>query len=1104
MLSSVPARNRDADGRPIMRQPATTGGPRGRPQRRARSVARWLALLLLAGAGLAALWIFRAPVAEWTVAWLAARNGLGPATVTVDEIGFDRVVARQLRLGRAGTVGLDRLDAAYSLAGLIAGRIDAITIRGLRIDARIEPDRLVVTAADPPLEVPLAGGGPPRLPRLPAAKIRLEDARLGLETDRGRIALTMGGSVEQDRDGPITFNVEAALQHNGERANLAWQGTARGNPDGSIAVRVVSRHRASVGSVSGEGAAVVEIERSANALSVAFDVTGTSVGGNDVRATDIVGRGTVQVRDQAVRAVKATLRVGALRAGGLDATVPRFAVSYDGAKIAAEGRLTGAAGDVALSAHGNARDAARPVALALKGVVHAAAMATLLPAPARATGRVTFDVTGEIRSPVEAAAAPPDWRRLASFVTLTGTAGADLRDLAFADKASAETVSASVDLRLADGSLRVESAAGLTATGVRLAPAMLERLPDAVREQLAGPPALISIGNAGASRFAAVLGPITNGSSIRVVGGLRARSGPRRAAAELDARIRLGDDLALHDASLAYLSVALKGLRYRGMTTDIDALLNDVNGTAENGAGYLAVTASARGALPGTKSTAQATLDLNGGLVLADRRISVTPAEDSKVAVRRFDMPGALRLAAPLTLRFGGSGSHIAAPLDGGDLGVRLRIAPVEGSFDVAGHGRTGMRIASAVATADGGAYRLVLSGGSLTGEAAPFAADGIAGRVVWGPGGKGAARLSVARVRHTGAPALIAPLTLDIEADVKRGRAEFSVRSPPGAPGAAFSVKGRYDLAKGRGTAEVGVGPVRFAPGGVQPGALSPRLAGIIKDAEGALGVAGTVELGSAGLRPSLTVSLDGLGFATEAVRVRDIEGKVMVDGLAPTTTAPDQQVSALIVLGALPPMPVTARFRLRPDGRLEIENASLDFAGGKVTTKNVVADLGALAADAAVDVADLSVERLLALLKIPELSGTGKLAGRIDVRLRGGRVTSAKGTLGGAGAGILRISDPAVLRNLAKREDTVGLAMKALANFRYESLAIDVDVGERAAGKVLVRLKGANPEVLEGYPFAFNVNLETEFGRLAELVMSGARSAEAFVGTTLGDVVR
>jgi hypothetical protein len=209
--------------------------------------------------------------------------------------------------------------------------------------------------------------------------------------------------------------------------------------------------------------------------------------------------------------------------------------------------------------------------------------------------------------------------------------------------------------------------------------------------------------------------------------------------------------------------------------------------------------------------------------------------------------------------------------------------------------------------------------------------------------------------------------------------------------------------------------------------------------------------------------------------------------------------------VIGALPPIPVTAQFQLRPDGKLVIETAVLEFAGGRLTTENLVTDPECRAAAGTVTVSDVSVEQLLALLKIPELSGTGKLAGRIAVRVADGRVASAKGTLATAGKGVLRLSDPAIMKNLAEREDTVGLAMKALANFRYDSLNIDIDVGDGgASGAVLVRLKGANPEVLEGYPFAFNINLETDFGRLAELLMGGARSAEAFIGTTLGGATR
>ena len=41
-------------------------------------------------------------------------------------------------------------------------------------------------------------------------------------------------------------------------------------------------------------------------------------------------------------------------------------------------------------------------------------------------------------------------------------------------------------------------------------------------------------------------------------------------------------------------------------------------------------------------------------------------------------------------------------------------------------------------------------------------------------------------------------------------------------------------------------------------------------------------------------------------------------------------------------------------------------------------------------------------------------------------------------------------------------------------------------------VYLKGANPAVLEGYPFVFNINLESNFDRLADLLRQGIDIAD------------
>jgi hypothetical protein len=196
-------------------------------------------------------------------------------------------------------------------------------------------------------------------------------------------------------------------------------------------------------------------------------------------------------------------------------------------------------------------------------------------------------------------------------------------------------VTASAGLTVADGTARLESLAGLTATGVRLGPAWSGRLPEVVRAQLSRGPLSILVGGENASRLAVEIRPLADGWDVRAITGMRARSGRSRITGELDSRIELDRALVPRAATLAYLSLALKGIRHRGMAADIDLLLSEAAGSIASASGRLAVTASAHGSPSGTKARIKATLDLDGTLALADGRLSLTPAAGGKAVHSR-------------------------------------------------------------------------------------------------------------------------------------------------------------------------------------------------------------------------------------------------------------------------------------------------------------------------------------------------------------------------------------------------------------------------------------------------------------------------------------
>ena len=59
----------------------------------------------------------------------------------------------------------------------------------------------------------------------------------------------------------------------------------------------------------------------------------------------------------------------------------------------------------------------------------------------------------------------------------------------------------------------------------------------------------------------------------------------------------------------------------------------------------------------------------------------------------------------------------------------------------------------------------------------------------------------------------------------------------------------------------------------------------------------------------------------------------------------------------------------------------------------------------------------------------------------------------------------------------------LQALENFRYDALKITLDGRTDGATAIGLHLKGANPDLHDGHPVEFNLNLE---GNLASLIQT------------------
>src|SRR4051812_26985606 len=134
-------------------------------RRRRRSSTR-LGLAGLAGLlALLLLWWLAVPRLVQQRAMQAIDDaGLGPARIELAWHGLATLRAAPVQLGPSAAVSIDSADLSVSPPGLAAGRIDALTLRGLHVGAAIDASGHITLKDLPPLTPSAGDSGPVSLP----------------------------------------------------------------------------------------------------------------------------------------------------------------------------------------------------------------------------------------------------------------------------------------------------------------------------------------------------------------------------------------------------------------------------------------------------------------------------------------------------------------------------------------------------------------------------------------------------------------------------------------------------------------------------------------------------------------------------------------------------------------------------------------------------------------------------------------------------------------------------------------------------------------------------------------------------------------------------
>lgn len=167
-----------------------------------------------------------------------------------------------------------------------------------------------------------------------------------------------------------------------------------------------------------------------------------------------------------------------------------------------------------------------------------------------------------------------------------------------------------------------------------------------------------------------------------------------------------------------------------------------------------------------------------------------------------------------------------------------------------------------------------------------------------------------------------------------------------------------------------------------------------------------------------------------------------------------------------------------------LHLDHTEMSVLGGIVNIDPMAFDINSTTHEIVLQVEDIDLEQILLMVGQEGLSGTGKLSGSIPIHHLDSAVAIDEGRLVNTTKGHISYKIDA---EASSRQSEI--AIQALQGFHYDVLDATLTYQVNGDYTILVRLEGRNPELYDGFPVAFNVDLS---GSLPELIQASLVSRD------------